>query len=114
MNNFHKKIVTGAGARCFELQIFLNILHILASIAHSREYQLVRHKPMATIWVNEQRDPLGLMYSCIASCDQQLAQECHVSFESELSPEQKKLGWQAKLYVVEDWDKVPVNSLKLG
>jgi hypothetical protein len=44
----------------------------------------------------------------------QLAQECHVSFESELSAEQKKLGWQAKLYVVEDWDKVPVNSLKLG
>jgi hypothetical protein len=69
---------------------------------------------MATIWVNEQRDPLGLMYSCIASCDHQLAQECHVSFDAELSAEQKKLGWQAKLYVVEDWDKVPVNSLKLG
>jgi hypothetical protein len=98
------------------LQIFLNFLHFLIPIAHSSNINLLykQVKTMATIWVNEQRDPLGLMYSCIASCDPQLAQECHVSFEAELSNEQKKLGWQAKLYVVEDWDKVPVNSLKLG
>jgi hypothetical protein len=66
------------------------------------------------IWVNEQRDPQGLMYSCIASSNKQLADECHVSFQSELSDEQKKLGWVANLYIVEDWEKVPVNSLKLG
>jgi hypothetical protein len=69
---------------------------------------------MTTIWVNEQRDPQGLMYSCIASCDKQLAEECHVSFEAELSEEQKQQGWVANLYVVEDWERVPVNSLKLG
>jgi hypothetical protein len=66
------------------------------------------------IWVNEQRDPLGLMYSCIASRSEELAKECHRSFDENLSEEQKQLGWVAVLRTVEDWDQVPVNSLKLG
>ncbi len=66
------------------------------------------------IWVNEQRDALGLMYSCIASRSEELAQECHRSFDANLSEEQKRLGWVATLRTVEDWDQVPVNSLKLG
>lgn len=66
------------------------------------------------IWVNEQRDPQGLMYSCIASRDETMAQECHRSFADNLSDEQKRLGWVATLRTVETWDQVPVNSLKLG
>jgi hypothetical protein len=67
-----------------------------------------------TIWVNEQRDPIGLMYSCIASCDEVLAKACHESFEADLTEEQKRLGWVATLHTVQNWDEVPVNSLKLG
>jgi hypothetical protein len=67
-----------------------------------------------TIWVNEQRDPLGLMYSCIASRSEELAKECYKSFESNLSEEQKRLGWVVTMHTVEDWEQVPVNSLKLG
>jgi hypothetical protein len=66
------------------------------------------------IWVNEQRDSLGLLYSCIASRSEELARECHQAFDSSLSEEQKRLGWVATLHTVEDWDQVPVNSLKLG
>ncbi len=69
---------------------------------------------MQTIWVNEQLDPGGLMYSCIASCDESLARDCHESFKENLSDEQKRLGWVARLRTVSDWEQVPVNSLNLG
>ncbi len=68
---------------------------------------------MMTIWVNEQIDPGGLLYSCIASCDESLARQCHESFENNLSENQKQLGWTARLRTVNSWDEVPVNSLKL-
>jgi hypothetical protein len=69
---------------------------------------------MLTIWVNEQLDPGGLMYACIASCSEELARECHESFDRNLTPEQKQLGWIASLRTVASWDEVPVNSLNLG
>ncbi|NES72318.1 MAG: glycogen debranching protein [Okeania sp. SIO2D1] len=67
-----------------------------------------------TIWVNEQIDPCGLVQSCIACCDQQMAQACHQSFQENLSEQQKSEGWTARLRTVESWDEVPVNSLKLS
>lgn len=67
-----------------------------------------------TIWVNEQLDPSGLMYACIASCNEELAQACHESFQNDLNQTQKSLGWVARLRTVESWDEVPVNSLKLS
>jgi hypothetical protein len=67
-----------------------------------------------TIWVNEQRDPIGLMYSCIASSDEAMAKACHESFQADLTEEQKRLGWVVTLHTVQNWDEVPVNSLKLG
>lgn len=66
-----------------------------------------------TIWVNEQVDPGGLIYSCIACCDEAHARECHQTFESGLTEEQKQSGWIARLRTVESWDEVPVNALKL-
>lgn len=69
---------------------------------------------MNTIWVNEQRDPIGLLYSCMASRDESLARACHESFQANLTEEQRRLGWVATLRTVEHWDEVPVNSLKLG
>ena len=69
---------------------------------------------MLKIWVNEQLDPGGLMYACIASCNEDLANDCHVSFEENLTEEQKQLGWEARLRTVGSWDDVPVNSLNLG
>jgi hypothetical protein len=65
------------------------------------------------IWVNEQIDPSGIIRACIACCDEIQAQECHDSFKSNLSPEQKQEGWVASLRTVESWDEVPVNALKL-
>lgn len=67
-----------------------------------------------TIWVNEQIDPSGIIYSCIACCDQQQAQECHLSFESNLTEAQKTEGWIARIRTVDSWDDVPVNALKLS
>ena len=67
-----------------------------------------------TIWVNEQLDPSGLLYACIASCNEKLAQDCHQSFDSNLTKTQKSAGWIARLRTVESWDEVPVNSLKLN
>jgi len=49
-----------------------------------------------TIWVNEQIDPCGIIYSCIA---------CY---------KQKHEGWTARLRIVKSWDEVPVNALKLS
>lgn len=66
-----------------------------------------------TIWINEQLDPSGLLYSCIACCNETQAQECHDSFERNLSDFQKAAGWVARLRTVNSWDEVPVNALKL-
>jgi len=66
------------------------------------------------IWVNEQLDPSGIIYSCIACCDEEQAQACHQSFRENLTPEQVDQGWQARLRTVESWDEVPVNALKLS
>ena len=66
------------------------------------------------IWVNEQIDPSGILYSCIACCDETQAQDCHESFERNLTAEQKQQGWVATLRTVSSWDEVPVNALKLN
>lgn len=65
------------------------------------------------IWLNEQVDPSGLLYACIACCDEGQAQECHESFEQNLTASQKAEGWTARLRQVESWDDVPANALKL-
>lgn len=67
-----------------------------------------------TIWINEQIDPSGIVYACIASCDEELAKSCHESWREGLSPQQKQQGWSANLRTVESWDQVPVNALKLN
>ncbi len=66
------------------------------------------------IWVNEQIDPGGLIHACLATCDAALAQECHVNFTHNLTPEQRARGWQARLRVVESWEQVPVTALQLS
>ncbi len=67
-----------------------------------------------TIWVNEQIDPCGLLYSCIACCDETQARHCQKSFEQNLTPAQKAEGWTNRLRTVDSWDEVPVNALKLN
>lgn len=67
-----------------------------------------------TIWVNEQIDPSGMIYACIACCDQTQAQECHTSFEENLTDEQKQAGWIARMRTVESWAEVPASALKLN
>lgn len=67
-----------------------------------------------TIWVNEQIDPSGIIYSCIACCNETQARECHDSFEANLTADQKAAGWIARLRTVGSWDDVPVNALKLN
>lgn len=66
------------------------------------------------IWVNEQLDPSGLLYACIACCDEQQARDCHESFANNLSETQKQDGWVARLRTVRDWDEVPASALKLS
>lgn len=68
----------------------------------------------AVIWVNEQIDPCGLVYSCIACCDEQQARECHQTFQQNLTLEQQEAGWVARLRTVDSWEEVPVSALKLG
>lgn len=68
----------------------------------------------SVIWVNEQIDPSGILYACIACLDEAQAQACHDSFLSNLTDEQKQAGWQASLRTVSSWDEVPVNALKLS
>lgn len=68
---------------------------------------------MTTIWVNEQIDPSGLIYACIACTDQERAQACHQSFEQNLTTQQKVQGWTARLREVGSWDEVPASALKL-
>lgn len=65
------------------------------------------------IWVNEQLDPCGILYSCIACCYEQQAKDCHESFKNNLTEEQIAAGWVAQMRQVESWDEVPVNALKL-
>lgn len=67
-----------------------------------------------TIWVNEQIDASGIVYACIACCDEDLAKSCHESWSESLSEEQKKQGWLARIRTVDTWDEVPVNALKLN
>jgi hypothetical protein len=69
---------------------------------------------MTTIWVNEQIDPCGILYTCIACSDEQHARDCHESFQQNLTPSQKAKGWVARLRFVQSWDEVPVAALKLG
>lgn len=66
-----------------------------------------------TIWVNEQVDSSGIIRACIACCDEQQAQDCHDSFESNLTEDQKQEGWTTRMRTVASWDEVPVNALKL-
>ncbi|WP_008312138.1 hypothetical protein [Leptolyngbya sp. PCC 6406] len=66
------------------------------------------------IWVNEQIDPSGILYSCIACSDQAQAQACHESFQANLTEAQRQSGWVARLRTVASWDEVPVNALKLN
>jgi len=68
----------------------------------------------ATIWINEQLDPSGIVHACIAGCDEAAARDCHQSFLNNLSQAQKAAGWQARLRTVTSWDEVPVNALKLS
>jgi hypothetical protein len=65
------------------------------------------------IWVNEQYDPCGILYSCIACCDESQAKDCHESFKENLTPQQVDAGWIARIRQVNSWDEVPVNALKL-
>jgi hypothetical protein len=65
------------------------------------------------IWVNEQIDPSGIIRACIACRNETQAQECHASFQQNLTPMQKADGWIVQMRQVESWDDVPVNSLKL-
>lgn len=65
------------------------------------------------IWVNEQIDPSGILYSCIASCSEDHARACHESFAQNLTEVQKRSGWVAKLRTVSSWDEVPASALKL-
>ncbi|MBN3927961.1 glycogen debranching protein [Nostoc sp. NMS4] len=67
-----------------------------------------------TIWVNEQIDPSGMIHACIATCNESQAKDCHDSFENNLTKTQKAAGWVARLRIVNSWDEVPVNSLKLN
>jgi len=67
-----------------------------------------------TIWVNEQIDPSGIIYACIACCNESQAKDCHDSFKQNLTEKQKTAGWVAQLRTVSSWDDVPVNSLKLN
>lgn len=74
---------------------------------------LVLEVAIVAIWVNEQLDPGGLIYACIACCDETQAEACHQSFEDNLTDIQKAEGWIARMRTVDSWDEVPVNSLKL-
>lgn len=69
---------------------------------------------METIWVTEQFDGAGILYSCIACCDEQQAKDCYDSFEAKLSSQQREQGWETRQRQVESWDDVPVSALKLS
>ncbi len=65
------------------------------------------------IWINEQIDPCGILYSCIACCDETQAQACYQSFQDNLTEDQKQAGWTARIRTVESWEEVPAAALKL-
>ena len=67
-----------------------------------------------TIWVNEQIDSCGLIQACIATTNRKMAEDCHQNWQQQLSLDQQKQGWQAKIRTVKSWDEVPVNALKLN
>jgi hypothetical protein len=67
-----------------------------------------------TIWVNEQIDPCGILYSCIACRNENAARDCHTTWQQNLTDKQKQDGWIARLRTVTSWDEVPVNALKLS
>ena len=67
-----------------------------------------------TIWVNEQIDPSGIIYSCIACTNEAAAQDCHQTWQNKLTQQQKQAGWIATLRTVDTWDEVPVNALKIS
>jgi hypothetical protein len=69
---------------------------------------------MTTIWINEQLDPCGILYSCIACTSETQAQDCHQSFQDNLTTTQKDQGWVVRLRTVESWDEVPPTALKLN
>jgi hypothetical protein len=66
------------------------------------------------IWVNEQIDPCGIIYACIACVDEQQAQDCHRTFQDNLTADQRQAGWVALLRRVNSWEEVPVSALKLN
>jgi hypothetical protein len=66
------------------------------------------------IWINEQIDPCGILYSCIACCDEDQAKACQASFAANLTEQQKEEGWITRMRTVTSWDEVPVSALKLS
>ncbi len=66
------------------------------------------------IWVNEQIDPCGIIYACIACCDEDQANACYEEFQSKLTDAQRDEGWEARMRIVDSWDDVPVAALKLS
>ncbi len=66
------------------------------------------------IWVNEQIDPSGIIYACVASCDEELALDCYQNWQQNLSDRQKQDGWTIRLRTVNSWDEIPVNAMKLS
>ena len=67
-----------------------------------------------TIWVSEQIDPCGIIYSCIACCNEAAAKDCHNTWVNKLTKSQKEEGWKATIRIVDSWDDVPVNALKIS
>jgi len=68
----------------------------------------------ATIWINEQVDPSGIVHACIACEDETKARACHESFSRNLDPRQRAEGWIARLRTVASWDDVPVTPLSIS
>lgn len=66
------------------------------------------------IWVNEQVDPCGIIYSCIACCNEEHAQACNEEFHAKLTDAQRREGWEVRMRTVDSWDEVPVTALKLS
>lgn len=66
------------------------------------------------IWVNEQIDPCGIVYSCIACQNEITAKDCHDNWQNSLTEKQKQNGWIASLRTVESWDEVPITTFRLN
>jgi hypothetical protein len=96
----------GASASSFSFLSYIFKLHA--------EFWEAMMNGISKIWVNEQIDPSGLLYACIACQSEQHAIACHDSFESKLTDTQRQEGWVASLRTVESWDDVPASALKLS